>query len=276
MKLSGKALASGRIAFGASILIALWLASVIGPWLHPVDPMDMVGRPFVWPGVNPHFPLGTDQLGRDVLSGLLSGAQISLGIGVVSATSAILIGLAIGATAGGIGGYVDDALMRICEVFQNIPGFILAIVLLSIFGVSVPKMIACISIVSWPPVARIVRAEMLSLRQRDFVASCRLIGMTRLRIIATQMLPNGLAPVFVMASMITASAILIEAALSFLNLSDPNLMSWGRMIGNGRAALRTSWYLVALPGGAIFVTTIALNILGEGVSDVLSSRRTGN
>ncbi len=276
MKLSGKALASGRIAFGASILIALWLASVIGPWLHPVDPMDKVGRPFVWPGVNPHFPLGTDQLGRDVLSGLLSGAQISLGIGVVSATSAILIGLAIGATAGGIGGYVDDALMRICEVFQNIPGFILAIVLLSIFGVSVPKMIACISIVSWPPVARIVRAEMLSLRQRDFVASCRLIGMTRLRIIATQMLPNGLAPVFVMASMITASAILIEAALSFLNLSDPNLMSWGRMIGNGRAALRTSWYLVALPGGAIFVTTIALNILGEGVSDVLSSRRTGN
>jgi len=276
VRLSGKALASGRIAFGASILIALWLASLVGPWLHPVDPMDMVGRPFVWPGVNPRFPLGTDQLGRDVLSGMLSGAQISLGIGVVSAASAILIGLAVGAAAGGIGGYVDDALMRICEVFQNIPGFILAIVLLSIFGVSVPKMIVCISIVSWPPVARIVRAEMLSLRQRDFVASCRLIGMTRLRIIATQMLPNSLAPVFVMASMITASAILIEAALSFLNLSDPNLMTWGKMIGNGRATLRTSWYLVALPGCAIFVTTIALNILGEGVSDVLNSRRTAN
>jgi peptide/nickel transport system permease protein len=276
VRLSQGTLASGRIAFGATILIALWIASFVGPWLHPIDPMEMVGRPFVWPGVNPTYPLGTDQLGRDVLSGLLSGAQISLEIGVVSAASAILIGLAVGAAAGGIGGYADDLLMRVCEVFQTIPGFILAIVLLSIFGVSVTKMVVCISIVSWPPVARIVRAEMLSLRQRDFVASCRLIGMTRARIILTQMLPNSLAPVFVMASMITASAILIEAALSFLNLSDPNLMSWGKMIGNGRAALRTSWYLVALPGGAIFVTTIALNILGEGVSDVLNRRRTSN
>jgi peptide/nickel transport system permease protein len=191
----------------------------------------------------------------------------------VSATSAILIGVVFGAAAGGLGGYSDDVLMRICEVFQNIPGFVLAIVLLSIFGVSVPKMIGAIAIVSWPPVARIVRAQMLTLRQRDFVASCRLIGMSRARIIVTQMLPNSMAPVFVMASMITASAILIEAALSFLNLSDPNLMSWGRMIGNGRSALRTSWYLVALPGGAIVLTTIALNILGEGVSDVLNSRR---
>ena len=276
MTLSMKSLSSSRIAFGATILVALWLASLIGPIIHPGDPMEMVGRPFVWPGVNPNFPLGTDQLGRDVLSGLLSGAQISLGIGIVSASTAILIGIAVGATAGGVGGYVDDVLMRICEVFQNIPGFILAIVLLSIFGVSVTKMVVCISIVSWPPVARIVRAQMLSLRQRDFVASCRLIGMSRFRIIVTQMLPNSLAPVFVMASMITASAILIEAALSFLNLSDPNLMSWGRMIGNGRAALRTAWYLVALPGGAIFVTTIALNILGEGVSDALNSRRTSN
>lgn len=273
MKL-GKMLPSGRILFGALILLALWLASIIGPMLHPNDPMEMVGRPFLWPGVNARFPLGTDQLGRDVLSGMFSGAKVSLGIGVFSAASAILIGIAVGATAGGMGGYADNVLMRICEVFQNIPSFILAIVLLSIFGVSITKMVVCITLVSWPPVARIVRAEMLTLRQRDFVASCKLIGMTRSRIILTQMLPNSLAPVFVMASMITASAILVEAALSFLNLSDPNLMSWGRMIGNGRDALRTSWYLVALPGGAIVLTTIALNILGEGVSDVLNRRRT--
>lgn len=271
-----KWLPPGRILFGAAILIALWLASLVGPMLHPNDPMEMVGRPFLWPGVNPRFPLGTDQLGRDVLSGMFSGAQISLGIGIFSAASAILIGIAVGATAGGVGSYADDALMRICEVFQNIPSFILAIVLLSIFGVSITKMVVCIAIVSWPPVARIVRAEMLTLRQRDFVASCKLIGMSRARIILTQMLPNALAPVFVMASMITASAILVEAALSFLNLSDPNLMSWGRMIGNGRDALRTSWYLVALPGGAIVLTTIALNILGEGVSDVLNRRRTAH
>jgi peptide/nickel transport system permease protein len=271
-----KWLPSGRILFGGSILLALWAASLVGPMLHPNDPMEMVGRPFLWPGVNPRFPLGTDQLGRDVLSGMFSGAQISLGIGIFSAASAILIGIAVGATAGGVGSYADDVLMRICEVFQNIPSFILAIVLLSIFGVSITKMVVCIAIVSWPPVARIVRAEMLTLRQRDFVASCKLIGMTRARIILTQMLPNALAPVFVMASMITASAILVEAALSFLNLSDPNLMSWGRMIGNGRDALRTSWYLVALPGGAIVLTTIALNILGEGVSDVLNRRRTAH
>ena len=257
---------------GLAVLVLLVLVAAAGPFLHPGDPMRMAGRPFLWPGANPRFPLGTDQLGRDVLLGMIEGARVSLEIGLGAAVSAILIGVAVGATAGAASGWVDDALMRVTELFQTIPSFLFALVIVAIMRPSLPHVVLAIAAVSWPGVARVVRAEMLSLRERDFVASCRIIGMGRVRTVVTQMLPNCLASVIMLASLLVATAILTEAALSFLNLADANVMSWGRMIGNGRSALRQAWYLSAIPGGAILLTVLALNLVGEGINDALNPR----
>ena len=260
---------------GLVLLLMLGLVAAFGPVLHPGDPMRMAGRPFLWPGSNPRFPLGTDQLGRDVLLGMIQGARISLTIGLGAAASAIVIGVVIGGVAGSASGWLDDVLMRITELFQTIPSFLFALVIVAIMRPSLLHVTLAIAAVSWPGVARVVRAEMLSLRQRDFVASCRIIGMGRIRIVVTQMLPNCLASVIMLASLLVATAILTEAALSFLNLADGNSMSWGRMIGNGRSALRQAWYLSVIPGGAILLTVLALNLVGEGINDALNPRLRG-
>ena len=260
---------------GLAVIVMLALVAAFGPTLHPGDPMRMAGRPFLWPGSNPRFPLGTDQLGRDVLLGMIQGARVSLTIGVGAAASAILIGVVIGGAAGSATGWLDDLLMRVTELFQTIPSFLFALVIVAITRPSLSHVTLAIATVSWPGVARVVRAEMLSLRQRDFVASCRIIGMGKIRIVVTQMLPNCLASVIMLASLLVATAILTEAALSFLNLADGNVMSWGRMIGNGRGALRQAWYLSAIPGGAILLTVLALNLVGEGINDALNPRLRG-
>lgn len=260
---------------GLVLLALLASLAIFGPMLHPGDPMRMAGRPFLWPGSNPRFPLGTDQLGRDVLLGMIQGAGVSLTIGLGAAASAIVIGVVIGGAAGSASGWLDDVLMRITELFQTIPSFLFALVIVAITRPSLAHVTLAIAAVSWPGVARVVRAEMLSLRERDFVASCRIIGMGRLRIVVTQMLPNCLASVIMLASLLVATAILTEAALSFLNLADGNVMSWGRMIGNGRSALRQAWYLSVIPGGAILLTVLALNLVGEGVNDALNPRLRG-
>jgi peptide/nickel transport system permease protein len=182
------------------------------------------------------------------------------------------IGITIGGVAGYFRGWVDDVLMRITEMFQTIPSFIFMIVLITIFRPVIRNIVVVIAIVSWPPIARLVRAQFLSLREREFVQSCVVVGMSELRIIGTQILPNCLAPVIVLASILVATAILIEAGLSFLSLGDPNVMSWGRMIGDGRESLRTAWYLSAAPGVAILLTVLALNLVGEGLNDALNPR----
>ncbi|MGE0715629.1 MAG: ABC transporter permease [Alphaproteobacteria bacterium] len=261
----------------ASVLGLVLLAAVIAgalaaPILFPGDPWDMAGAPYSWPGEDPLFPLGTDTLGRDVAAGLFHGARVSLLVGIAATAAALGIGILVGAAAGYYGGIVDDALMRVTEVFQTIPNFIFIIVLVVIFKPSVATIVLAISAVSWPSLARLVRAEFLTLRQREFVQSCRLIGMGDARIILGEILPNCLAPVIVTASIMVATAILIEAGLSFLGLGDPNVMSWGTMIGAGRTSLRNAWYLTAIPGLAIVVTVLALNLVGEGLNDAFNPR----
>ena len=160
--------------------------------------------------------------------------------------------------------------MRFTEVFQTIPNFVFVIVLVAIFKPTIETIVVTIGIVSWPPIARLVRAEFLSLREREFVQSCVVIGMSEPRIILTQILPNCLAPVIVLASIMVATAILIEAGLSFLGLGDPNVMSWGKMIGDARDSLRTAWYLSAIPGVAILLTVLSINLVGEGLNDALN------
>ena len=256
------------VGFGLFVIVVL--AGFFGPVLYQTDPWAFVTRPFLWPGDRTDFPLGSDYMGRDVLAGLIHGARVSLLIGIAATAAALGIGLLVGALAGYFRGWIDDVLMRFTEVFQTIPNFIFVIVLVAIFKPRIETIVVTIGIVSWPPIARLVRAEFLSLREREFVQSCIVVGMSEPRIILTQVLPNCLAPVIVLASIMVATAILIEAGLSFLGLGDPNVMSWGKMIGDARDSLRTAWYLSAIPGVAILLTVLSINLVGEGLNDALN------
>lgn len=255
---------------GLLILIAIIVAAAIAPLLYPVDPWRTVQRPFLPPFETEGLWFGTDTLGRDIGSGLFHGARMTLLIGLASTVVALLIGVTLGALAGYFGGYVDDLLMRFTEIFQTIPNFALALVLVAIFQPSVVSLVAAIGIVSWPPVARLVRGEFLTLREREYVQAAVVAGMGHGRIIMTQILPNAMSAIIVMASLMVATAILLESALSFLGLGDPNVMSWGYMIGAARTVIRQAWWMSFFPGIAIFLTVLALNLVGEGLNDALN------
>lgn len=258
-------------AVGALVVLALIvLVAVAGPFIYDVDPFDMVGRPSVPP--SSRFPLGTDVSGRDILAGLIHGARVSLLIGVTASLIATAIGLVIGALAGYYGGAIDNVLMRATDFFLTIPSFVLAVVLVAIFSPSLVSVTAAIAAVSWPSVARLARAEFIAQRDRDYVLACRALGMSDGEIIVRQILPNALPPVIVVSSLMVATAILTESGLSFLGLSDPNLVSWGYMIGVARTVLRVAWWMPAIPGVTILVTVLCINLVGEGLNDALNPR----
>lgn len=256
---------------GVAILLVVVAMAFAAPLLYPGDPWDMVAEPFLAPGA-PGYPFGSDMMGRDLAAGIFHGARVSLLIGLVATLVALCLGVGIGALAGYYGGLVDTLLMRVTELFQTIPAFLFAIVLVAIFKPSVTTIVLAIGVVSWPPVARLTRGEFLSLRSRDFVQACVAMGMGDLRIIVLHCLPNALAPIIVTGSLMVATAILTEAGLAFLGLGDPNVMSWGTIIGAGREVLRTAWYVCTLPGIAILLTVLALNLVGEGLNDALNPR----
>lgn len=260
-------------AVGAIVLLVIVMLALLAPVLTPNTPWKMVGRPFALPGT-PGLSLGSDMLGRDLLAGLLHGARLSLLIGLVSALAATILGILVGALAGYFMGWLDDLLMRITEFFQIVPGLLLIMVLVVFIGPSVVSVVLGIAFISWPNVARIVRGEVLSLRTRQFVEASRTFGQHSLSILFTQVLPNTMSPVIVIASVMVASAILTESALSFLGLGDPNVMTWGYMIGAGRPYLRDAWWLSAIPGLAIVLTVLAINLIGDGLSTALNPRQT--
>ena len=255
---------------GIVILLAVVAFAILAPTLYPQSPWRPVARPFLAPFVNERFPLGTDTLGRNLASGLVHGARVSLMIGVVSTLVALVIGVPLGAVAGYAGGFVDDALMRFTEFFQTIPQLAMAVVLVAIFTPSIYSIVGAIAIVSWPPVARLVRSEFLSLKQREFVQAAIVIGQRPGRIIFTQILPNAMSPIIVTASLMISTAILTESSLSFLGLGDRNLMSWGFMIGAARTMLREAPLMSVLPGIAILLTVLAINLIGEGLNDAMN------
>lgn len=257
---------------GLAILLVVVVFAVVAPSLYPQSPWRMVGRPFMAPFALERFPLGTDTLGRDIAAGMVHGARVSLTIGLVSTLVALLIGVPLGALAGYAGGFLDDALMRFTEFFQTIPSFALAIVLVAILQPQLGSIVLAIGVVSWPPVARLVRGEVLSLKTREYVQAAITIGQPTARIIWSQVLPNTIAPIIVMGSLMIGSAILLESSLSFLGLGDPNLMSWGYMVGAGRTRLIDAWWISFFPGLAIFLTVLALNLAGEGLNDALNPR----
>lgn len=257
---------------GVAFLAVVALAALLAPVLYPGDPLAMVGRPLLWPGADPAFPLGTDSMGRDVLAGIVHGARISLVVGLAATALGLGAGIVVGAIGGYFGGRTDDVLVRLTEVVQTIPGFVLLIVLVAIAQPSAPTVTVAIAIISWPTVARLTRAEFRAIREKEFVMAARSLGYGHGRIIFREILPNALPPLIVTASIMVASAILMESALSFLGLGDPNVVSWGSMIGAGREMIRTAWYLTALPGLAIVFTVLALNLIGDGLNDALNPR----
>ena len=257
---------------GALMLGAMLLLAIGAGWLYPGDPWAMVADPNL-PPFSAGYVFGTDILGRDVAAGVAHGARVSLLIGVIATVIAVTAGTVLGAFAGYFGGVADDLIMRFTEIFQTIPGFLLSLLMVAIFGPSLYSIVFAIGIISWPSVARLVRAEFLSMRTRDFVKAARLGGQSSMRILFRQILPNTLSPIIVAASLMMATAILLESAISFLGLGDRSMISWGFMIGAGRTTLLQTWWLSAIPGAAIFITVLGLNFMGDALNQALSPRR---
>lgn len=267
-----KALSGSRpLLVGSLILGVVLLAALLADLLFPGDPLDIVGRANLWPGA-PDFMLGTDMMGRDMAAGVVHAARVSLLVGFFAALLAVTIGIVTGILSGYFGGWVDDVLMRITEMFQTLPNFLFAIVLVVILDPSVASIIFAIGVTSWPQITRLVRAEAMRVRHAEYVTAARTIGLPNRQIILAHVLPNSLAPVVVATSVLMAQAILTEASLSFLGLGDPGVISWGSMIGVGRSTLRTAWYMTALPGLAIFLTVISFMLLGNGLNDYFNPR----
>ena len=256
---------------GLIIIVAILVMAATASLFYPEDPFRLVGRPLSGPFEN-GFLLGSDSLGRDVASGIVHGAKTSLLIGLIATLVSIFIGIFFGAFAGYYGGRLDDFLMRVTEIFQTIPSFIFAILLVAILKPSISSIVIAIAVVSWPGVARLVRGEFLSLKNREFVQACHTLGMGDLRIMLREILPNCLSPIIVIGSLMVATAILIESGLAFLGLGDPNIMSWGFQIGAGRTMLRSAWWVCTFPGIAILITVLAINLVGEGLNDALNPR----
>ena len=257
--------------FGLAVFLFIVAIALGAPLLFSRGPFSIVGMPLLPPGA-PGLLAGSDVLGRDMAVGLAYGARISLLVGIASTVCAAGIGVLMGAVAGYYGGWVDDLLMRVTEFFQIIPSFVLLMVLVAFLQPSLASTVIGITLVTWPQVARVVRGEFLSLRAREFVQAARVLGMGDAAIIATQILPNALPPIVVISSMIVGNAILTESALSFLGLGDPNLLSWGSMIGGSRSAMWVAWWTTVLPGACIMITVLALNFIGDGLNDALNPR----
>ena len=258
---------------GLALLALVVLVAVLAPLLYQQSPWRMVQRPFLPPMALDGFWFGTDTLGRDIGAGLAHGARVSLLIGLVSTVVALAIGIPLGAVAGYFGGRWDDALMRFTEFFQTIPSFALAIVIVAILEPSLSSIVLAIALVSWPPVARLVRGEFLSLRSREYVQAAILSGLSPVAIIFRQILPNSLSPIIVLASLMVASAILLESALSFLGLgAQPPAADWGTMVSDGRVVLKKAPHATIFPGVMIVLVALAFNFVGDGLRDALDPK----
>jgi len=257
---------------GLALLILVMAMTFAGPHLYQVDPFEIVWAPLTPPGEEATIPLGTDNLGRDILAGLIAGGRATLAVGFAAAAITMLIGVLVGAYAGFYGGWVDDMLMRVTEFFQVLPPLLFAMVVVTLFQPTLVNVALAIGIVSWPQTARLTRSEFRRIRTLEYVSAMRAIGAGDGNIIWRVILPNALPPLIVSATLTIGMAILFEAGLSFLGLSDPNVMSWGLMIGSGREYLLDAWWVVTLPGAMIFLTVLGVSLVGDGLNDAFNPR----
>ena len=252
------------------VVAFLTVVAVLAPAVAPYDPLAM-GTQALSPPSARHL-MGTDHLGRDVLSGVLWGLRISLIVGIGSALISVVVGILVGSPAGYFRGRLDNALMRATDAFMVLPTFFLILLVVSVFGASIWKLIALIGITNWPPIARLVRAEFLSLREREFILAARTVGVGHFTIMLRHILPNALPVVIPTISLRTAGAIITEASLSFLGVGDPNVVSLGQMLMHALQFMRMAWWTATFPGLTIFVIVLALNLMGDGLNDALNPR----
>lgn len=266
-------LAANRLAMaGAAVVALLVVVALLAPLIAPYDPYAIDVDSILLPPSLEH-PFGTDELGRDVFSRMVYGARVSLEVGFVAAGLATLVGVLLGALAGYYGGKVEALIMRFTDMMLCFPTFFLILAVIALLEPSIFNIMAVIGLTSWMGVARLVRAEFLSLKQRDYVLAARSLGASDARIIFRHILPNSLAPVLVALTLGVAGAILTESGLSFLGLGvQPPLASWGNILNQGKANLEIAWWLSLFPGLAILVTVLGYNLLGEGIRDALDPR----
>ncbi len=258
--------------FGLFLFILVLIMALLGPIIYDVDPFKIVWAPLTPPGEADSVPLGTDYLGRDMLAGLVDGGDATLLVGATAAAITVFIGILVGALAGYYGGWVDEVLMRVTEFFQVLPALLFAMVIVALFSPSLMTIATAIGVVSWPQTARLTRAEFLKIKNLEYVAAVRSLGASDASIIWSVILPNALPPLIVSATLIVGAAILFEAGLSFLGLGDPNVVSWGSMIGYNRPYILDAWWAVALPGTAIFLTVLSISLIGDGLNDAFNPK----
>ncbi len=260
---------------GLAVIVIAFLVAGFASFIAPYDPGKTEVSLKLKSPSSQHI-LGTDQLGRDVFSRMLHGSRISLSVGFVAVAISILIGILVGALAGYYGGWLDSLLMRFVDIMICFPSFFLILTVVALLGPSLVKVMFVIGITSWMGTSRFVRAEFLSLRERDFVQAAKALGVRDFRIIFRHILPNALAPVFVTATLDVATAILVEASLSFLGFgAQPPAPSWGNILTEGRTYIFDAWWLTIFPGFAILITVLSFNLLGEGLRDALDPRLRG-
>lgn len=255
----------GEICFGLFVLVA-----IVGPWL-PIQNPAAIGSAAL-AGPSSHHVFGTDELGRDVLGGIVVGAREAAIVGFGAALASTLVGTVIGAVAGYFGGLFDLLLMRVTEVFQVMPSLILATLVVALYGGGRLQVIIVIAALAWPQTARLVRGDVRALKRREFVDATRCLGIGRLRILAFDVVPNALAPVVTLGTLLVADAILTDAALAYLGVADVGQVSWGRLLNSGQQFILQAWWLSTFPGLAIMITVMAAVLTGDHLSSALSPR----
>lgn len=268
-------LRSPRVLFGGTVLLLLAICAIAAPWLAPRDPVEQdllyFFLPPFWDALaDPLFPLGSDSLGRDILSRLIYGARVAMIVAVVAASLACLLGTALGLAAGYYGGKVDMAISRLVDIWMAFPPVLLSVVLVAVIGAGLPAVIIAIVVVDWTRFCRVVRAEVMVQRSQDYVTAARTMGLAGWRIMLGEVLPNVLPLLIVLLTLEMGIAVVVEAILSFVGLSvSGDAPTWGGMIAEGRTNVHQAWWLMALPIGCIVVTVIALNMLGDGLRAAL-------
>jgi peptide/nickel transport system permease protein len=260
---------------GGLLVMLVFILSIFAPLIAPYDPSTIDIKNIL---IGPSFThlLGTDDLGRDVLSRMLWGGRISLAVGFVAVGISTIIGIILGSIAGYYGGYIDSIIMRAVDIMLCIPAIFLILAVIAILEPGIINIMIVIGLTSWMEPARLIRAEFITLKEREFVIAAHAMGATDARIIVKHVLPNGLSPILVSATMGIGGAILVESALSFLGLGvQPPTPSWGSLLSSGKDNIEIAWWLSAFPGLAILVTVLGYNLLGEGVRDALDPRQRG-
>ncbi|WP_398440848.1 ABC transporter permease [Sedimentibacter sp.] len=263
-----------QLKIGIILLTIIILLALFAPLIATHDPFslndDMVNPP------SKNYLLGTDGLGRDIFSGILYGARTSIVIGVVAASISGIVGTLIGGISGFYGGKIDSVVSEIINVFLMMPTFFLILIIVALFGSSMFNVMVVIGITTWTGNARLMRAQALSLKQRTFVKSLETIGESKFKTLVKHIIPNGIFPIIANTTMNISEAILTESGLSFLGLGDPNVMSWGQMVYNGKSYLTNGWWISTFSGAAIVLTVLAFYLIGDGMNNILSPKLNDN